>query len=384
MVLTFTGSLSAASSGHNEVRTMLIGALGCNLAWGIIDAIFYLMNTLGARGHGVVALRRLRRGASPEEARALIAEALPPALASVLRSEDFDLLRQRLETLPEPPARAPLHRDDLRGALGVFLLVFLSTFPVAIPFLVMQNAMLALRVSNGIAIVLLFVGRLQAGEVHRLPSLADRPWNGRHRRRPRRPHDRARRMKVRSGLALAALFALCAMPAAAQEAAAAATGPEEEKSWEFNASVYGYFPPEDHHYAQPTVLANHGALHLEGRYNYEGPKAGSAWVGWNVGAGEKLRLDATLMAGGVFGDTTRRRAGIRAHPFLRPLRALQRGRVRRSTPTTPATTSSTTGRSSAIRRSIGFRSASLRSGPGCTRRASTCSGASSSASSTRA
>jgi hypothetical protein len=110
-------------------------------------------------------------------------------------------------------------------------------------------------------------------------------------------------MKVRSGLALAALFALCTMPAAAQEAAAAATGPEEGKSWEFNASVYGYFPPEDHHYAQPTVLANHGALHLEGRYNYEGPKAGSAWVGWNVGAGEKLRLDATLMAGGVFGDT---------------------------------------------------------------------------------
>lgn len=157
MVLTFTGSLSAASSGRNEVRTMLIGALGCNFAWGIIDAIFYLVNTLAARGHGVVALRRLRRGASPEEARALIAEALPPALASVLRSEDFDLLRQRLDTLPEVPARAPLHRDDLRGALGVFLLVFLSTFPVAIPFLVMHDAMLALRVSNGIAMVLLFV-----------------------------------------------------------------------------------------------------------------------------------------------------------------------------------------------------------------------------------
>jgi VIT1/CCC1 family predicted Fe2+/Mn2+ transporter len=49
-------------------------------------------------------------------------------------------------------------RTMLIGALGVFLLVFLSTFPVAIPFLLMHDAMLALRVSNGIAIVLLFVG----------------------------------------------------------------------------------------------------------------------------------------------------------------------------------------------------------------------------------
>lgn len=158
MVLTFTGSLSAAESGRNEVRTMLIGALGCNLAWGIIDAIFYLMNILGYRGHGAVAIRRLHRTTDPAEARAIIAEALPPALAGVLEPEDYDRLRQRIVTIPDPSSRVPLHADDLRGALGVFLLVFLSTFPVVIPFLVMHDAMLALRVSNGIALVLLFAG----------------------------------------------------------------------------------------------------------------------------------------------------------------------------------------------------------------------------------
>ena len=41
--------------------------------------------------------------------------------------------------------------------MGVFLLVFLSTFPVVIPFLFMKDVTLALRVSNGIAIVLLFL-----------------------------------------------------------------------------------------------------------------------------------------------------------------------------------------------------------------------------------
>ena len=34
MVLTFTGSLSVAEVGREDVRLMLIGALGCNLAWG--------------------------------------------------------------------------------------------------------------------------------------------------------------------------------------------------------------------------------------------------------------------------------------------------------------------------------------------------------------
>jgi len=170
MVLTFTGSLSAAESGRQEVRTMLIGALGCNLAWGIIDAIFFLMTTLGLRGHAVVVLRRLRRHPDPATARALIADALPPKLASALRPEDLDLLQERIATL-EVPKRTPLHREDFRGALAVFLLVFLSTFPVAIPFLLMQDAMLALRVSNAIGIVLLFIGGYRLAKY-----VGTRPW----------------------------------------------------------------------------------------------------------------------------------------------------------------------------------------------------------------
>ena len=57
MVLTFTGSLSVAESGRAEVRTMLIGALGCNLAWGIIDAVLYLMGCLAQRGSGIRTLK---------------------------------------------------------------------------------------------------------------------------------------------------------------------------------------------------------------------------------------------------------------------------------------------------------------------------------------
>ena len=66
-------------------------------------------------------------------------------------------MHQRLKQLPEPPRRARLDKDDWLGALGVFLLVFLSTFPVVIPFIFMHSAGPALRVSNAIAIAMLFV-----------------------------------------------------------------------------------------------------------------------------------------------------------------------------------------------------------------------------------
>ena len=108
-------------------------------------------------------------------------------------------------------------------------------------------------------------------------------------------------MRGASELLLAAALSLGAEPAVAQEASAPETS-SKVPSWAFNATVYGYFPPEETHYAQPTVTADHGALHLETRYNYEALKSGSAWVGWNLSTGKELTLDATLLAGGVFGD----------------------------------------------------------------------------------
>lgn len=103
--------------------------------------------------------------------------------------------------------------------------------------------------------------------------------------------------------ALAALAALLAASLRAQEKAGVAPEGPGNAGWEFNASLFAFFPPDDRHYAQPTVTADRGALHLEARYNYEAFRTGSAWVGWNVGTGEKLKVEATLLAGGVFGDT---------------------------------------------------------------------------------
>ena len=157
MVLTFTGSLSVAEAGHAEVRTMLVGALGCNLAWGIIDGVFYIMGCLAERGHGLMTFQAVRQMSDPVKAQGLIADTLPPLVASVLQPAELETVRQRLKALPEPPKRAHVPKEAWLGALAVFLLVFLSTFPVAIPFVFMKDISLALRVSNGIAIAMLYV-----------------------------------------------------------------------------------------------------------------------------------------------------------------------------------------------------------------------------------
>ena len=60
-----------------------------------------------------------------------------------------------MNQIPEIP-RAQLDGADWAAAAGVFLLVFLSTFPVVIPFVFIGNSRTALRVSNGIAIAMLF------------------------------------------------------------------------------------------------------------------------------------------------------------------------------------------------------------------------------------
>ena len=80
MVLTFTCSISVAESGREDVRTMLVGALDCNLVWGVIDAILYLMACLAERGKGIDTLRAVRRAASPQEGQRILAGALPSAV----------------------------------------------------------------------------------------------------------------------------------------------------------------------------------------------------------------------------------------------------------------------------------------------------------------
>ena len=157
MVLTFTGSLSVATADRTAVRTMLIGALGCNFAWGIIDGILHLMGHLAEHGRGLRAWRALHRAKDAEAAHRVIAHTMPPVVAATLTAAELESMRQKLLKIPQPKRPKRLQREEWLGALWVFLWVFATTFPVAIPFIFMHNVKWAMRVSNGIAIVFLLV-----------------------------------------------------------------------------------------------------------------------------------------------------------------------------------------------------------------------------------
>ena len=156
MALTVTGATSVVMADRTQVRTMLIAALGCNVAWGVIDAGMYLMARLAERGSNALLLREVRGTADRESANRIIADALPPLLASIFQPPQLDLIQEGLRRLPDSETRPRLTRRDWLGALGVCILVILSTFPVVIPFLVLENAQTALRISNVIAMASLF------------------------------------------------------------------------------------------------------------------------------------------------------------------------------------------------------------------------------------
>jgi VIT1/CCC1 family predicted Fe2+/Mn2+ transporter len=155
MALTFICSLGVATGANINIQTMLIGALGCNLAWGIVDGGLYLLARINERGDKILTLRAIQQAPDPETAQRVIADALPPELASILPPEQLELMRQKLQLLPELE-RQRLTKRDWTGALALCLLSFLATFPVVIPFIFLSDAKVALRVSYAVAIVMLF------------------------------------------------------------------------------------------------------------------------------------------------------------------------------------------------------------------------------------
>ena len=124
MVLTFTASLNAAEAGRIEVRVMLIAALGCNLAWGLIDAVMYLLSTRGERALAARTLAEVRSARTPEAARSVIAGALPPVILPAMTADDLDRIRTHVVSLaryrPGPAAwqgRLPCRGGGLSSCL---------------------------------------------------------------------------------------------------------------------------------------------------------------------------------------------------------------------------------------------------------------------------
>jgi len=163
MVLTFTGALSVAESGRQEVRQMLAAALACNLAWGLVDGVMYVITSVAGRARTAMVLRGIR-AADPATAWAIVLAALPAGVAAVTDQATADRLVAGVRALPEPRRSFGVKGEDLRGAVASCLLVVLATFPPTIPFLFVEDAARALRISNGLAVASLFLAGYWLGK----------------------------------------------------------------------------------------------------------------------------------------------------------------------------------------------------------------------------
>ena len=163
MALTFVGAVSVAEAGQDEIRKMFAAALGCNLAWGLVDAVMYLVRTVTDRGRSLTLVRSVRAAADAETGRRLIESSLSRGGASLVSEAEIEAIRGRIVARTSVPARPALHWNDLLAAVGIFLIVVASTFPVVLPFLLIQDVATAKFASRAIALAMLFFGGLALG-----------------------------------------------------------------------------------------------------------------------------------------------------------------------------------------------------------------------------
>jgi len=174
MTLTFTlGAGLIIQEGPDAVRELLIATIGCNVAWGVIDGFLYVSGQVFERGR----LKRVGlaiRGAPTEQAAAVVVdEELDEMLGMAVdpRERDSMCLQMARYIRSTAPQKVAFRADDFKGAIASFWLVFFASFPAALPFMFIDDAMLALRVSNGVLIGLLFVAGYRWAHYTTL-----RPW----------------------------------------------------------------------------------------------------------------------------------------------------------------------------------------------------------------
>ena len=163
MVLTVTLTAGfAVAEGERGVRQLLLAAIGVNVAWGIIDAIMYLMNCMVVRRGKMRLVEAVQRAPGSEAALDLVRNRVEPELQELLPPEEAQAFSKSVLkhiTKAHVTGRI-LTKEDLYGALACFWLVVVSCLPAAIPFLIFNRPQVALRISN----LLLLAGLFYVGQ----------------------------------------------------------------------------------------------------------------------------------------------------------------------------------------------------------------------------
>jgi hypothetical protein len=163
MALTFVGAVSVATAGEDAGRKMLYTALGCNLAWGLVDAVMFLVRTLANRGRRLTLALTVKNEPNAATGVRALRNALSKSMKTLVADTELELIRARIVATTTLPRRPRLLLEDYIGAAGIFVIVVLSTLPVALPFVLLKDVSTALIVSRVLTLAMLFGSGIALG-----------------------------------------------------------------------------------------------------------------------------------------------------------------------------------------------------------------------------
>lgn len=158
MALGFTGSVRLGLEEPDN-RELFLGILGCNVAWAIVDGVMYLLTELFERGRVHRLAREIRAARSDEEALELVQREVAsrlPIADGIEGGRDFYALLLGLVRRSDT-GTTRVERGDVHAAVAVAVLIVVSTLPIVVPFLLFEDPAVAVRISNGIALTMLFL-----------------------------------------------------------------------------------------------------------------------------------------------------------------------------------------------------------------------------------
>ncbi|HEY9206528.1 MAG TPA: VIT1/CCC1 transporter family protein [Candidatus Methanoperedens sp.] len=159
MVLTVTSTLKIALTGGDaEIKMMIIAAIGCNTAWGIVDGVMYVLTSVFERSRYARMISYISSAPDKKAALAIIEEELETTIVQTLDEDERKRISAQVLNSASRAGTQEVNvtREDIFGAISCFFLVFLSTFPVVVPFFIIRELGIAIRISNLIAILMLF------------------------------------------------------------------------------------------------------------------------------------------------------------------------------------------------------------------------------------
>jgi hypothetical protein len=157
MVLSFTAA-TASIFENTTSHALLIAILGCNISWGIVDGVTYVLGNLLNRGARARLILQIKSAPDDPHVSQAIAARIENVIGELLTPQQSEQVLQWIIQGASQAEAQPTHlrKEDLYTALACFAIVFGAAIPVLVPFLLIKDEVVALRVSNGLILAMLF------------------------------------------------------------------------------------------------------------------------------------------------------------------------------------------------------------------------------------